>query len=113
MQYVTNYRRERIIKESSSFIWLSSASVLPPSRNFPQEAVTCRQIRVKTVWNLEKASVEKFRITLTARLALNSQLRQRTSGKRIYACLSLNLTVDKLFVMSRCLQTALRDDICV
>ncbi len=64
MQYVTIYRRETIIKESLSFIWLSSASVLPPLRNFPQEAVTYRQIRVKTVWNLEKASVEKFRPNL-------------------------------------------------
>ena len=29
MHYVTIYRRETIIKGSSSFIWLSSASVLP------------------------------------------------------------------------------------
>jgi len=42
---------------------------------------------------------------ITAGLASNSQLRQRTSRIRTSASLSLSLTVDKLLVMSRGLQT--------
>ncbi len=61
MQHVTNDTREPFIRESPSFFWLSSASVWPPSRKFSKGWSRVSNIRVKTVWNLEKASVEKFR----------------------------------------------------